>query len=124
MDTSFRSTWSRRGGKHKSESLIDIAAKQQKEQLEKDDQENQEEVQESSSSSGDPGDGLQKTENEDCLSTIAETRASNSAGDDVHVEEGTSTAPADMPPMEARFCPFCGGSVQADFKFCLYCGSA
>lgn len=105
-----RSKKSQRGGRHKAESLIDIAAKTQK----------QSEVQEPQvisptnsipdSTSAPPGLSLPA----EAPKQVAKEATKEPAADEANAPK----------KFVAKFCPYCGGNLKAGFKFCRFCGSS
>lgn len=122
--TRERTKKSQRGGRHKAESLIDIAARSQK-QTEVQEGQLQEFAQaDSPTGSTPPPPGLS-------LPTEAPQQAP--AAKEVPkqatvVKEAPKQAAVEEPDTPkkfvAKFCPYCGGNLKAGFKFCRFCGSS
>jgi len=101
-------TKSRRGGKQKTDSLIDLASRQ----LQKQQQQLQEHKHTMSR--------VQAAHSYNAVPAPEPARATGqgrSAGYGNAQNQGDGNGPA------LRFCPYCGGRRQSDFKFCQYCGS-
>jgi hypothetical protein len=133
------STRTRRGNKHKTESLIDIAARQLKDEKHskrkhqskdrdpKDEQSNDDESHQESQLESPAGEASTTTERAaDCPEKQEEEPQSRPAeqSQDSGSASGAPEEGLETPQLTVKFCPYCGGSCAADFKFCLYCGSA
>jgi len=94
---------SQRGGRNRTQSLIDLAVKQLHQQERQ----------------------LQEQKQRELAPIMRAVRGNSGAGRkaaDTAFKANSSEAVTT--PAIPKFCPYCGGSVKADFKFCQYCGSS